>query len=424
MGNFRKPDDSFFSFVKDNVYSDTQSLRLKYGGHPDRDQIFFAIDQIEGRRKFRSKLSSFFANDRFLLPSMLSGEQASHQAVAAYNASLIRKEDRVVDLTAGLGMDSLSLAEVARNVCSIEIDEFKADILRFNAQLLKKENLTVINDDCIKFLEKSDKTFDTAFIDPARRGAAGNRVYSLSDSTPDILERWQLLCSKTRRLLIKASPMIDIHDTLQCLSGVRSIHVVCVKGECKELLIDCHLHPSDSHLEEVEINIVDLPEEYHPVLNGNILSGFSYILHSPVEEPERPQALPYCDTNEDMSGKLLLTPNAGMMKAGGWNELAAAFPSIVKFSPNTHLFATETFPADFPGKAYVIEKELNSKELKKLKGKKMNVVCRNFTLSAPQLASKVGVTDGGEQYLVGCRIGKEERPKTFLCRNLSKVPIP
>lgn len=407
-------DINFYEFIEKNKYLNPKELRLKYASSPDRDLLFFAIDQIEARRKTSHKLSYFLEHSEFLFPNILSAEQSSHQTVATYNASLLKGASSVIDLTAGLGIDSLSFARVANNVTSIEQDQFKCKILLHNRNMLKINNLNVINGDCIQTLNQFDTIYDVGFIDPARRDETGGRVYSLSDSQPDILSNWDQIKNKTKRLMIKASPMLDLNDTVRRIKEVSAIHIVSVKGECKEILIDCIFEDLDKDNEDcIPVYVTDLRDDLNT--NEELIphSLFKYNIDYKGNALYKP--LSYCEKTEDLAGKTLLIPHAGVLKSGAWQQLADSFPGIIKLSPNTHLFITDKYPEGFPGRGVIIQKDLSSKELKKLKGKKLNVVCRNYPLTAPQLAQKIGIKDGDDGYLIGCKISKEERPKTLLC---------
>ena len=55
-----------------------------------------------------------------------------------------------------------------------------------------------------------------------------------------------LLRSRCRWLIIKASPMIDLGMAQQQLQEVAEIHIVSIKGECKEVLFVCGPHEGET----------------------------------------------------------------------------------------------------------------------------------------------------------------------------------
>jgi len=49
------------------------------------------------------------------------------------------------------------------------------------------------------------------------------------------------LREKAKWLLVKLSPMLDVHQAITALGCVNEAHVVAVDGECKEILLLCDL---------------------------------------------------------------------------------------------------------------------------------------------------------------------------------------
>ena len=109
-----------------------------------------------------------------------------------------------------------------------------------------------------------------------------------------------------------------------------------------------------------------------------------------------------CPTLEP--NRILLEPNASIMKSGMTNYLLEKFEGITKLDVCSHLFVSDAEIVDFPGRQFIIEQVIPFKDklLKPLKSlKTLNVSTRNFRLSAEQLKARLGVKDGGEKYLFG-----------------------
>lgn len=196
-----------------------------------------AATQIDCRRKCAGKLPGFLKHSRFRFPDPLSAEQCTREDVARFHASLIEPGERVLDMTAGLGIDAMSLALGGARVTAVEIDAARAQALRENAALLGAQ-LQVLFADSRKVLEELPEPVDTIFIDPARRDSAGRRTYGFADCTPDLLSLLPLIMSRCSRLLVKASPLLDVTQILRELPGVSRLRAVEAGGECKELLIE------------------------------------------------------------------------------------------------------------------------------------------------------------------------------------------
>lgn len=76
------------------------------------------------------------------------------------------------------------------------------------------------------------------FLDPARRDTHGARTYAIADCTPDVLALADALLAKAPHVMVKLSPMLDWHKTVEDFAGlVHEVHIVCAGDECKELLL-------------------------------------------------------------------------------------------------------------------------------------------------------------------------------------------
>jgi len=377
-------DKSFWKFVDGNVNADAAGLRLKYHGCDGIDYAL-AITQVECRKKFAKKLRLTLAgNPEFLFPSVLAGEQATSDLLAEYHASLIGEGDRVADLTAGLGIDASHLASRAATVVAVERDKIKAECLACNFG----SRIEVVNSDCRDFLEDcADDAFDAVFIDPARRAADGSRVFALADCEPDLIEMLPLLSRKAKRLIVKASPMLDITNLLRDLPGARRIIALGSTTECKELIAVVDFRADSMPVDEVPIEAVTLTD-------GKPASAISFT-RSLEAKAEVAFAAPEI-------GKYLLEPYPSVMKAAPYNMLSRSF-GICKIHPNTQLYVSDSVVDDFPGEAFKIEAVIpyESKHIKRLKSTypQIQVTTRNFDVTADALRKKLGVKDGGERRL-------------------------
>lgn len=418
------PSQDFFDFIAANSHADTTQLRLKGHGKNYDFDFDLAVTQITCRNKNKRKLGNFIVREKFLFPSELAAEQATHQAVAEFHRSIINENVSLLDMTAGLGIDVLSMAPKFREVTACELDTLKAEILKYNSDVCGINNLSVINTDSIKWLEENDYFFDIIYIDPARRGFDNSRVYNFHDCQPDILKNLKLLTGRSNRLFIKASPLLDISQTLKDFNslllstsfdipdkaneyklkhnqlspkGVVAIRVICVGGECKEILTEVAIANND---DKITFEAIDLAQ------NGKIISGFLYhdsILN--VKQIANKAINPLFATLEDIvSGCYLYEPNAAVMKLAPWDKLIEKYPSIKKFDVSSHLFVSPVLYDDFPGRILEIERIIDKKERKTLKGLPLNVAVRNYPLSAEQLRKELNVKEGTDRFIYGSRI--------------------
>lgn len=370
-------------FVKEHAADDVQRLALEVRKHPEVD-AHFALDQIAGRQKSRTKLPSWAEVDDLIFPPLVSMEQCSSEATASYKSSLVSGES-LVDLTGGFGVDFSFLASRFSRAVYVERQEHLCHIAEHNFKVLGLSHVQVVNDDAEHYLATMP-VVDLIYLDPARRDGTGNRVFRLDDCTPNVVQLLDLLLTKGRQVMIKLSPMLDVSQALRQLRGVSEVHIVSVAGECKELL----LLLSAKHEGDVKIVCV------------NDGQTFTYRLGEPVVMPMQ------------WSGELpaegdlyLYEPNASMMKAGCFGQLAQRY-GLQAVAQQSHLFVAERPISDFQGRKFVVNDitTLNSKELKqKLAGiTQANVAVRNFPLKAAELAKRLRLKDGGSVYIFGTRL--------------------
>ncbi len=378
-------------FVREHANEDVNALRLKYASKKELGleiDLEFALLQIEARKKNKKKLPSFLCHPNFIFPTLLSSEQASNEAVAKFHASLIDPTSSLLDLTAGLGIDAISFALNGINVTACEIERIKCEALIHNAKVMGVEHrLQIVEGDSIDFLCNHNGKFDIIFADPARRNNAGRRVHALSDCQPDILAAMPEIIKSTRRLLVKSSPLLDLSLIRDTVSDLRHIYVVCFKGECKEVLIDIQ---KDSSFEGV--TVVDICKESE-------LSRF----HTEFLATNNCKKISLCNKKKASDFRYLYEPNSGVMKTGAWSELIDNYPELFKADINTHIFLSDTFYRDFPGRVLETTTEPDKKALKAMKSKRINVVSRNHPLSAPQIASKFSLIPGSDTFLYAFR---------------------
>lgn len=402
------PSDEFNRFIIENLKTNASELYLKYHDKQLNFNIDFAITQIICRQHAGKKLQHFLSNPLFLFPSTIASEQASNEAVSLYHKRLIEEQVSLLDMTAGLGIDLMSMSEKCSDAIGIEIDPLKAEILTYNYKLLGLHNMSVFCDDSVEWLKNCNKFFDVIFIDPSRRSESNNRSYNFHDCLPDIINHQNFIKKKCRKLMIKASPLLDITQTLKDISCVTVLRVICVNGECKEILIECEEDKREKNPDNktnsfsVGNNIlkeaIDLTDE------GKVKSFFR--VNSYQGEINRSETINYVHEKEIIKGMFLYEPNAGMMKLAPWHALCDKFPDLKKVAPSSHLFISENLYADFPGRILEIDKLIEKNDRKKLKDLPVNIVVRNYPKSVDELRKEFRVKEGMDTFLYATRTKK------------------
>ncbi|MBO5052777.1 MAG: hypothetical protein J6C44_00880 [Muribaculaceae bacterium] len=395
-------DKGFWTFVTDHIADNISKLRLKYQRLEDDIDYPMALTQIECRQRFGAKFAETLSRVPYLLfPDELVGEQATSDRLARYHASLVEPGSRVVDLTAGLGIDLMHIAERGCNVAAVELDPRRAAALAVNLELLGVKPTAIVCGDCRDVLGQLDA--DVVFIDPARRAMDGSRVFSLHDCAPDVTEIYDELRHRFKRLFVKISPMLDISAVASELPGLKTMSAVGTPTECRELLSDCNLRDE---------NIGDTYHIYSVTLTDNGEMIFTY---SPEQESEAEITYGSPKIGDDV-----YIPFPVMMKSGAVKLIAARY-GLTKIAPNTHIYfrqaSTNVNGMNTEAQDQSLEYDdiqavklkvidiipWQSKQLKRFSSRYPRgwVATRNMGVTAQELAKKLSVKPGGDLRILG-----------------------
>lgn len=377
-------------FIREYRERDIRQLALQANRFPDVDMPY-ALDQIQGWQIARRKLPKWAACDGVIFPPHLSMEQCSSEPTAQYKLNLAMEWAEIVghassmtDLTGGFGVDFSFTSCAFAAATYVERNEQLCHIVEHNLPLLGLNNATVVCADAVEYLSTVEPQ-TMLFLDPARRDEHGAKTVMLADCTPDVVQLLPQLLEKSRFTMLKLSPMLDWHKAVDDLRGtVREVHIVSVGGECKELLLvlstvvdsELKVYCADlSTASDTSSLFVYTPGSSAPVANSTFNIQHSTFLHE---------------------------PNASIMKAGCFDELAAAY-GVSPVSRNSHLFLSDEPVEDFPGRSFVVERvtTMNKGELRKaLVGiEKANIATRNFPLTVAELRKRLKIKDGGDVYI-------------------------
>ena len=367
------------------------------------DEHIFLARQTEGRKIIANKLPSWAGNMSILFPVKISLEQCSSEATAIYKTGLIRGES-LVDLTGGFGVDCSFLSKNFTSVDYVEQNEELCQIAEHNFAALGL-NIRVNNAESVSFLVDMPSV-DCIYIDPARRDIKGKKTADLSLCSPNLLEIRDILLEKCNTLLIKLSPMFDISSALEVFPECKQVHVVSVKNECKELL----LLVEGGFCGETEIVCVNLEELGISVQT----SGEPSLLELSRVKPEITSVASNLrkEKGEIISYSLpkayLYEPNASIMKAGLFKTVANKY-NLQKLHPSTHLYTSEEFVPDFPGRSFEIKRvtKVQKKEIQDIE--KANLSTRNFPGNVADLRKKLKLKDGGDTYIFACTLNDNSK---------------
>lgn len=396
----------FRQFVQDHLSEDPALLLFRYHGKVDFD-LKEAVQQISARQKAAKKLPEWVADPRIIFPSSISLEQSSSEITAKYKAEN-HSGSLMIDLTGGFGVDCHYLSQGFKKAVYCERQHELFQLSKHNLEQLEpsmglkpleavSNKFDYLEGDGLEYLEKTNLYFDLVYADPARRGSGNQKLYRLQDCEPDVVSAWPLIKQKSNQVLLKVSPMLDLSQAWSELPEIQKITVVSVKNEVKEVLLFWEKGKDGA---ERKIEAVDLESnfpsfEFDPKAEESAISKFG--------EAE----------------KYLIEPLSGILKAGAFSLFGVQF-GLRKLEKNSHLYTCDVISEGIPGRVFEIIREISPKnqEIKALfPSGKANVICRNYSTGAEELKKKLGLKDGGEDFLIGTKTASGY--KVFWCRRVN-----
>lgn len=381
-------------FIRTHRHDDVRTLALQASKYPQVD-VNEALVQIAGRQIAEKKIPTWAQIDAIEYPKHLSMEQCSSELTARYKATLT-KGDTLTDLTAGFGVDFSFLAQHFNSAHYVERQEILCELASHNFSVLGMEQAEVHCMDGIDYL-KQMKPVDCLFLDPARRDANGGKTVAIADCEPNVCALESLLLEKGKMVMIKLSPMLDMHSALNDLKSIRELHIVSVNNECKELILILRQGTDAKQPNNNEVMI-----HCEQVVNNAPSQHFKFM---PSEEKAA-----VCTMAEHI-GEYLYEPGAALLKAGPYRLLGLRY-NVEKLHPNSHLY-TSNEPIDFPGRRFKVigYSKFGKKELKAFMKdlEKANLTVRNFPATVAELRKKLKLKEGGDTYLFATTLNNGEK---------------
>lgn len=360
-------------FINNSLQANISKLALSKNPFPQIDWKEI-INQIVSKNKSKSKLPTWFSSDGVYYPPSISIEQTSSEITAKYKSDLLSGKS-IIDLTGGFGVDCYYFSKKFEKVVHCEKNAELSKIVTHNYKKLLVENIICLAQNSTEVLTDFDTNFDWIYIDPSRRSDVKGKVFLLKDCLPNVPANLDLYFSKSKNILIKTAPILDITAGINELNHIKAIHVIAIDNEVKELLWILEKNYSG----EIDITSVNIQKE------KTDLNRFTLGKNTP--------------TTFALPNMFLYEPNAPLLKSGCSDNLSKLL-EIDKLHPHSHLF-TNIKLIDFPGRRFIIETVIPFKkeELKKhIEGKKMNITTRNFPLPVEEIRKKYKIADGGNVY--------------------------
>jgi hypothetical protein len=371
-------DPQVLALIDAHAGDDPAAFAMRFHGRNDLPVRAMA-EQIACRKKAAVKLPSLA---RFpMLYTRLGLEQASGERAAEWKASLMQGR-RAIDLTGGLGIDTLFLARRFDEVVSCERDEALARLAEANRRVMGINNVEMRVGDSAELLAGyPDDSFDWVLVDPARR-EHGGRSAGLSVSSPDVVRLHDLMLRKAPKVCIKASPALEISGLDAQLPTLSEIIAVSVDGECKEVLLILDREREAGC--KPEVRAVCLGSETFEIVS----SGDAQSERQVAEKP----------------GSWLYEPDAAIIKARLTGELARQM-QLSFLNRTVDYLTSDRLIEPFPGRSFRIGEyrpfrpKSFRKELAELGITNAAIQRRDFPLAVEELRKRYKIGESSGHFL-------------------------
>jgi len=361
-------------FIQNQIGVSISKLALQKNPFPEVEWITI-LNQIEAKTKAKDKLPTWFKTANIIYPSKISVEQTSSERTAEYKSGVI-SGNSLIDLTGGFGVDDFYFAKKIKSVTHCEINSDLSEIVQHNFEQLGVTNIQYFTGDSLDALQSTASKWDWMYIDPSRRNDAKGKVFILKDCLPNVPENLDFYFEKSDAILIKTAPLLDVAAGLSELHNVKTIHIVALENEVKELLWELHKNYTGA----IAIKTANLTKE--------TIDTFEFTLGKETSE-----------SNYSLPQRYLYEPNSAIMKSGGFNETGTTY-QLNKLHKHSHLYTSNEL-IDFPGRIFEMQHYIPyaKKEVKThLENSKCNITTRNFPETVDTLRKKWKIKEGGNSY--------------------------
>ena len=362
------------NYITEKTSDDIVKLSFQKNPFPTIDYKIL-LNQIESRTKSKFKLPTWFNALNIVYPSKVSIEQTSSEISAQYKSTLV-SGDSLIDLTGGFGVDDYYFAKKMKSVLHCEINTELSKIVAHNFKCLGITNTIFLAEDSLDTLIKLNNKYDWIYIDPSRRNDIKVKVFMLKDCLPNVPDLLETYLQFSNNILIKTAPILDITAGLSELKFVKTIHIIALENEVKELLWEIE----NNYCGKITIKTLSI--------NKNKEEVFDFEFNAKV--------IP----NYNFPKKYLYEPNSAIMKSGGFFEIGNAF-SLEKLHQHSHLYTSDQL-VDFPGRIFEINHQFdytNGNMKSYLKNEKANITTRNFPETVENIRKKWNIKEGGNQFI-------------------------
>lgn len=334
--------------------------------------------QIKYLHKATKKLPSYFSARCIISEQGFEQCSSEHTARAKFDGM---QGSVAIDLTCGLGVDSYELSKHFDSVISVEMDPLRYAIAKHNFTKLGAKNITLHNDSAENFLANNPSIkVDLVYVDPSRKTGGERRVFSLEESSPNILKIIDLLQNISNNIIIKLSPMFDIDECFRVFGGNIDAQVVSMNGECKEVLVRMGAGCSGKII--------------NTILRGNKFNQYKFAN----------QDSKAVDPNSEFTPQYLFVPDVSFIKSRTLKIYLHDFYSHFNINYDGYVIS-DTKLDNFAGQCFKINRTetYQPKKIKKIL-KELNITHATishlkFPYSTAKIVTDLGIKEGGSERL-------------------------
>lgn len=367
---------------------DPKNIDALYFGKPVFNEISNSeiTAQIERRAHVQRKLPSWFEKSEVLYPPKENLAQSSSELTALKKTALLKglmqelhiSNECAADLTSGFGIDAHFMGEHFQRFDSVEVNGELLSLQQHNCNSYEIKNRSFHHSKAFDFLKQA---YNVLYIDPSRRDAHRKQLIDLRQCEPNCIQHYDQLSALSDLFLIKASPMVDISQSLKMLPNCFRVDLITVHFELKEILF---FNAKQKGSVEPEIHV------HHFRKDSLQWSVFSLDKHKAE----------YQDITIKPLSNFLFEPHPGMMKAQCSAEISSRF-KCAAVHHNTQLFTADEDRILFEGRRFkVIDHfSFSKRNMKAITGGHFHVVSKNFKRSVQEIRKQFKLKEGKDEYL-------------------------
>ncbi len=336
-------------------------------------------DQVKVLQRAARKLPTYF--EARAMMTQRGYEQSSSEACAERRRL---SGDTLLDLTCGLGVDTVAMSRKFSRVVALERDAVLAEVTRENLRRMGISNVEIVCQSAEEYLATSDEHFDWCMADPDRRNEMGSRFVRLEECSPNVVALRQAIADHADNLCIKCSPLFDVGEA-ERLFGDCFVESVSVGGECKEVNIYIGngwsgIAAEVQGCEAVQCSCTEwLAQQFSPAVQSfDELARYRYL------------TLPDAALQHSRLVAQLRTEGADV-----WSNDGVAL-------------SNEPLPPSVGRCAEIIRMcEFSVRQLRRqLKGRRINIYRRQFQMSNGEICRRLSLCEGGREDWCFTTIGK------------------